>query len=187
MEELFVSWRGWRLKNTTLFLASLIVFFLLARTPQVDTFIRSVGSLGYLGAFIAGFFFVSTYTALPAGFVLFELAKYLEPLEIAIIAALGSMLGDYLIFRFIRDRVTKEIKPYLARLGGRKVRQLFRTPYFAWLLPLSGALIIASPLPDELGVSLIGASKMKHTHFLVVSYLLNAIGILLVVLLARSV
>jgi hypothetical protein len=186
MDRFAKKWSGWRLKNTFLLALGLVVFYYLARTPQIDGAIKGLGALGYIGAFVAGFFFVSTYTALPAAYVLFELASHHDPLDIAVVAGVGAMAGDYAIFRFIRDRVVDELKPYLAKVGTPKLRHLFRTPYFAWLLPLTGAFIIASPLPDELGVTLIGASKMKNLHFLLVSYVLNAIGIFLIVLLAQS-
>jgi len=55
------------------------------------------------------------------------------------------------------------------------------------MLPVTGAVIIASPFPDELGVTLLGLSRVRNIHFLVVTYLLNTIGIFLIVLLARSV
>jgi hypothetical protein len=186
-QNLQSAWKNWPLKNTGLLVLGLVFFIVLAGTPQVDSFIKGLGSLGYLGALIAGFFFVLTYTALPAGYVLFELANNLNPLEIAVIAAAGSMLGDYVIFRFIRDRVVHELKPYLSKVGRHpRMRTLLKTPYFAWILPLSGAFIIASPLPDELGVSLIGASKMSNAHFLAFSYLLNVVGIFFIVLLAQG-
>lgn len=185
--ELHKGWEKWHLKNTFFLALGLVAFFFLASVPQVDSFIKGLGTLGVLGALIVGFFFVLTYTAVPAAFVLFELAKYNNPLEIALIAAVGSMLGDYVIFRFVRDRVMDELKPYLARIGTPKLKHLFLTPYFAWLLPVSGALIIASPLPDEVGVGLIGASKLSNTHFLIFAYILNVVGIFFVVLLARSI
>jgi len=50
-----------------------------------------------------------------------------------------------------------------------------------WTLPVIGAIIIASPFPDEIGVSLVGISKIKTYQFLLVSFILNAIGIFLVV------
>jgi uncharacterized membrane protein YdjX (TVP38/TMEM64 family) len=186
MDEILEQWRGWRFKNTLLLLLGIALFYLLAQTPQVANFIRELGYLGRLGALLAGFFFVSTYTVIPAGYVLFELGKYQSPLEVAAFAGVGAMIGDYVIFRFIRDRVMDEIKPYLAKVGTPKVRRLFRTPYFAWSVPVIGALIIASPLPDELGVSLMGASKMKNAHFMIVTYLLNTAGIFVVVLLGAS-
>jgi len=180
-------WSNWHLKNTFLFAAGLVLFFFLLTIPQVSSFIKSIGTLGLLGAFIVGFFFVLTYTAVPAAYVLFELAKYNNALEVAIIAGAGAMLGDYIIFRFIRDKVLEELRPYLMKLGTPKVKHLFKTPYFAWFLPISGAIIIASPLPDEVGVGLLGASKMSNHRFLMLAYLLNAVGILFIVLLARNV
>jgi uncharacterized membrane protein YdjX (TVP38/TMEM64 family) len=44
-----------------------------------------------------------------------------------------------------------------------------------------GAIIIASPLPDEMGVGLMGISKLKTSQFILLSFVLNAIGIFIVV------
>lgn len=187
MEDLQERWKNWPLKNTLFLVLGLILFFILTKTPEVDSFIKGVGTLGIVGALIAGFFFVSTYTVVPAAFVIFELAKYQNPLVIAAVAAISSMLGDYIIFRFVKDRVLHELKPYMEKFKTPKINQVFKTPYFAWLLPISGALIIASPLPDEVGVSLMGVSKMKNQHFLLLAYVLNMLGILFVALLAHSV
>ena len=45
--------------------------------------------MGYLGAFITGIFFVSTFTVVPASVVLFRLAESLHPIEVALLAGLG--------------------------------------------------------------------------------------------------
>lgn len=50
-----------------------------------------------------------------------------------------------------------------------------------WIIMPIGAIIIASPFPDELGVSLIGLSKLSTGKFILLSYILNSIGIFLVV------
>ena len=42
------------------------------------------------------------------------------------------------------------------------------------------AIIIASPLPDEIGAAIFGALKVKTKYFLVISYTLNFLGILTV-------
>jgi hypothetical protein len=180
------KWRGWRFKNTVLLGLGIGLFYVLARTPEIGGLIRQLGYLGRFGALVAGFFFVSTYTVVPAGYVLFELAKYQSAGEVAAFAGVGAMLGDYVLFRFVRDRVMDEIKPLLMRLGTPKIRHIFRTPYFAWLVPVIGAVIVASPLPDELGVSLMGASSIASWQFLILSYCLNAAGILVVVGLAQA-
>ncbi|HLG91100.1 MAG TPA: hypothetical protein VI336_03035 [Candidatus Saccharimonadales bacterium] len=183
--ELENKWRGWHYKNTTLLLLSLAVFIYLARTPSVDNLIRQIGDLGYVGAFFAGVLFVSTFTVAPAAVVLYHLAGSLHPVEIALIAGLGAMIGDYIIFRFIKDKIFSELRPLFLKFGGSYLKIVYKSPYFAWVLPLSGAFIIASPFPDEMGVSMLGLSKIKRWQFFAVTLLLNAVGIFLVVSAAR--
>ena len=138
-------------------------------------------NFGYLGAFIAGIFFVSTFTVSTGAVILLVLAEKLSPLEIGIAAGLGAVVGDFTIFRFIKDSLLDEITPIFNALGGRHLATVLHTKYFSWTFPVFGALIIASPLPDELGVSLMGIAKMKTTHFVILSFVLNAVGIFLVV------
>lgn len=178
-------WKNWPYKNTTFLVLGLIAFILLVRVPAVDDAIKQVGGLGYLGAFLTGIFFVSTFTAVPAAYVLYSLAETLHPVEIALLAGLGAMLGDYLIFRLVKDSLFEELKPALTKLQHPALRTLFKTPYFSWLLPFIGAVVIASPLPDEAGVSLLGLSKIRKWQFFAITFALNAVGIFLVVTAAR--
>lgn len=179
-------WKHWHYKNTALLILSLIIFFTLAETPQVKGIISIIGNFGYIGAFISGIFFVSVFTVAPAAIVLFFLAETLNPLIVALFAGSGAVIGDYLIFRFLRDRVFDEMKPLLLKNGGNLLMKLFKTPYFAWGLPLVGAFIIASPFPDEVGIGLLGASRLKNWQFLLLSFCLNSVGIFLVIIAARS-
>lgn len=185
MHQLIERYRHWKFKNTFLLIISIVVFFYFADAPFVKNAISGIGNLGYLGAFLTGIFFVSTFTVAPASIVLFYLAKELAPLEVAIFAGLGCVVGDYIIFRFLKDRVFEELKPVFTRLGGIKLSQLFATPFFAWVAPVAGAVIIASPLPDEIGVGLLGISKLKNWQFLLLSFVLNSIGIFIIITLAK--
>lgn len=75
----------------------------------------------------------------------------------------------------------------LAENGARgKIKALINLRLFRWVSFALGALIIASPLPDELGISLLGFSKMKTVWFVPVSYVFNGIGILLIGAVARA-
>ncbi len=179
------QWRRWKYKNTALLVVSVVAFFWLARTPQVDAAIKSVGNLGYLGAFITGLFFVSTFTVAPAAVVLFHLAGQLHAVEIALLAGAGAMVGDYFIFRFMKERVFAELMPLASKLQTPRMKVLFKSPYFAWVLPVVGAFVIASPLPDEVGVSMMGLSKVKQWQFFLLAFALNAVGIFLVVTAAQ--
>ena len=184
-KKLKKQWRRWRYKNTGLLILSLIGFYYLLQLPVTDQAINQIGNLGYLGAFLAGIFFVSTFTVAPAGLVLYRLAENLHPVEVALLAGLGAMVGDYIIFRFMKDRVFEELAPLFRQLHTPYVRTLFRSPYFGWLLPLIGALIIASPVPDEVGVSMLGLSKIRPWQFFAVTFTLNALGIFLIVSAAK--
>ena len=184
-QKVIKKWRHWKYKNTTLLILSLILFFYIAETPQVDRVIKTVGELGYLGAFITGIFFVSTFTVAPAAVVLFHLADTLHPVEVALLAGLGAMIGDYFIFRFLKDKVFHELLPTIRKLETPRLKVIFKSPYFAWILPIAGAFVIASPLPDEVGVGMLGLTKMLRWQFFLLSFFLNSIGIFLVVSLSR--
>lgn len=181
------QWRRWRYKNTTWLIVSLAVFVWLLGYPAVEQFLQSFSALGYLGAFLAGILFVSVFTVAPAAVILFYVAEGAHPWLVAMFAGLGAMLGDYLIFRFLRDRVFEELSPlwHRSRLGDF-ISRLFRTPYFAWLVPLLGLIVIASPFPDEVGIGLLGASKIKTWQFFLLTFLLNVAGILAVVLIGQA-
>ncbi|MBU0998850.1 hypothetical protein KKG24_00870, partial [Patescibacteria group bacterium] len=147
--------------------------------------IYSIGKLGFLGVFLTGIFFVSTFTFVPASIVLFFLAREFNPFIIAIIAGLGAVFGDYLIFRFLKDKIFKELKPVFEKFRGSYLLQLLTTPYFAWFKPVLGAIIIASPFPDEIGIGLMGLSKLKNWQFLLISFILNSVGILIIITFAK--
>lgn len=182
------KWRHWRYENTALLVVSLILVFYLAQTPILDNIVKGAGQLGYFGAFIVGVFFVSTFTVAPAVVILYHLAETtLNPLEVAVLAGLGAMIGDYIIFRFVKDRVFEELGPLFKKLQHPGIKDLFASPFFVWLGPLLGAFLIASPLPDEVGVSLLGLTKIKRWQFFVMTFILNSIGILLTVSVARLI
>lgn len=184
--DLEKKWGHWHYHNTALLVLSIVVFIILADTPIVLSVISGIGDFGYLGAFLVGILFVSIFTVAPASVILFQLADTLNPLGIALAAGAGGVLGDYLILRYLKDWVFSELTPLFQAHGGKILKKLFKTPYFAWVVPILGATIIASPIPDEVGISLLGLSKIKPWQFLVLTFSLNSIGIFLIIIAARS-
>lgn len=187
MEHVYQKYKNWKYKNTFFLLLSLVLLFYITNTAIGQQAISNITKLGYVGSFISGIFFVSTFTVAPAGIVLFKLGQLYNPFLIALTAGLGAVIGDYVIFRFLKDNVFKELKPIFMKLGGSSISRIISTPYFAWLAPVFGALIIASPFPDEIGVGLMGISKLKNWQFLTISFLLNSLGILLIITISKSV
>lgn len=174
-------WKSWPYKNSTLLLASLFLFFYLLKSPSVQDFVVAIGALGYFGSFVSGIFFVSIFTVAPASVVIFDIARTLNPLLVAITAGAGAVVGDYIIFRFLRDGVFEELYPLIKQRRGSFLAKLFSSPFFAWTIPILGAFFIASPLPDEVGIGLMGLSKVKNWQFILITFLLNAIGIFIII------
>jgi uncharacterized membrane protein YdjX (TVP38/TMEM64 family) len=175
-------WKKLKYKNLTLLLVSVIFALFLSRFEPFHSLLLNLGSLGYIGAFVAGMLFVSTFTVTTGAVILLVLAEKLSPIEIGIIAGLGAVLGDFVIFKFVKDGLVEEVKEVYEKIDhNNHLLKILQTNYFSWLFPVFGAVIIASPLPDEIGVSLMGIGKMKTYQFLILSFILNAIGIFLVV------
>lgn len=180
-------WRKWKYKHLTFFAISIILAIFLSRQELFHTFLLNLGNFGYIGAFIGGILFVSTFTVATGAVILLVLAERLSPIELALIAGLGGMVGDFTIFRFVKDGFLEEIAPIYNSLGGKHLTALLRRKYFRWMLPVIGVLIIASPFPDEIGVSLMGITKIKSYQFLLLSFVLDVTGVFLFVVFARAI
>lgn len=176
----------WRYPNLILLLGSLVVTGFLLINGYLESFTGSLGTLGYFGVFISGFLFVSTFTIAPAAAILFEFGKSLDPFLVAGIGAIGAAIGDYFAYRFIRDRLFAELNPVLKMLHLYRPVDILHTKYFAWLAPVVGAAIIASPLPDEIGLSLLGLKRINPVSFLALAFALNAVGIFIIALAAQA-
>lgn len=167
--------------NLILFALGFLLAALIALNPGFNQFINHLGKLGYIGGFVAGILFVSTFTVATGAVILLDLAKNLSPIFLIIVAASGAVAGDFLIFKFIEDDVEGEIQPIYNEIVGSHLRKILHTKYFAWTLPVLGALIIVSPLPDELGVSLMGISTLTTSRFLLISLASHIVGMSLLI------
>lgn len=173
--------KNYRYKNLTLFLLSILLAIILSRFDLLGKILFNLGHLTLIGPIIAGILFVSTSTAALGILILFDLTKTISPFEIALIAGLGAMIGDLAFFRFFKGNLLSEITPIYNSLGGRHITKMLHHKYLSWTLPVIGAIIIASPLPDEVGVSLMGLTKIKSYQFMLLSLVLDITGIFLLI------
>ncbi|MBI4990663.1 hypothetical protein HZB96_01050 [Candidatus Gottesmanbacteria bacterium] len=175
-------WRHWKYKNLTLVFLGIVLALILSRIEAFHTFLLHLGNFGYIGAFIAGILFVNIFTVSTGALILLILAEQLSAIEIGLIAGLGAVVGDLIIFHLVKDDFSKELELIYDKIDSKHhFIKLLHSKYFHWTLPVVGAIIIASPFPDELGVTLMGISKMKTYKFVIVSFLLNSLGIFLIV------
>ncbi|MBP9710908.1 MAG: hypothetical protein KBD50_01450 [Candidatus Pacebacteria bacterium] len=175
------------LKDLGLLALSILIAIILVRTDALVSILTRTEELEFWGSFVAGLFFTSIFTTAPAIVTLGEIAQVYPIFLTALAGAAGAVVGDLIIFRFVKDRFSDHLMEVFGAQGGRKrLKHLLKIRSFRWLTFLLGGLIIASPLPDELGVALLGFSKMKVSGFIFISFIFNFIGILIIGIAARS-
>ena len=164
-------------KDFLLIAVSIVATVAMVQFGILDGFLFAFQESPYVASFIAGLFFTSIFTVAPAGVTLAGLALISSPLQVALWGALGAMISDLFLFIVIRDHFTGELQSLVRMRRIRQIISIIHLRIFRWMLPLLGALIIASPLPDELGLALLGLSRMNTGIFLPISYSLNFLGI----------
>lgn len=149
---------------------------------------NTILNLNYLGALIAGIMFTYSFTAGIATAIFLIIGRENNLILSGLIGGLGALLGDLAIFKMLRGYFKDEI----SKLGQEKIIRSFshnarmRAILKNYMLPILGAIVIASPLPDELGVSILAADKIVKTKFFsAMSYLLNTAGIFVILLIGR--
>lgn len=179
-------WLRYEYKHATLAVLAIVLFILLLDSVVFTAIFTFLEDLGYVGGFIAGFLSVSFFTAAPAVVLMIDLATKVEPYWLALSIAVGSTIGDWLALKFYDDKVFTELRPLFKKFRVPALVRVMRHRFTSWILFLMGAFIIATPIPDEVGLSLMGISKFRKRYILFICFLLNTIGALTVILVARA-
>lgn len=176
------------LQDFAIMALSVFIAVILATTDILTKILASAEELRFLESFIAGIFFTSIFTVAPSVVALGKIAQANSALQVAAFGAAGAVIGDLIIFRFVRDRLSEHLAELIKHGGARKrVGALFKLKSSRWIAFLVGGLIIASPLPDEIGIGLMGFFKMTTLRFIQLSFLFNFAGILLIAAAVKAV
>jgi hypothetical protein len=166
---------------------SVLLAVYVGKAGILENFLAKANELEVIGAFIAGMFFTSMFTIAPAIVALGEISQNNSLVMTAVMGAAGAVLGDLVIFHFIRDRFSEHVMELANQNGiGKRIKKLFKNKILRRSSLVIGGLIIASPLPDELGIGILGASKMSPVLFALLSFGFNFIGIIVIGLTARA-
>jgi uncharacterized membrane protein YdjX (TVP38/TMEM64 family) len=103
-----------------------------------------------------------------------------DSVTLAAYGAFGAMLGDVAIFFFIKDVFSEDVRGAIKASRFKRILSKTHFSFLRWFGPLVGALVIASPLPDEIGLSLMGVSKMKVRYLIPMTLVMNFVGIYLI-------
>jgi hypothetical protein len=170
-----------RLRYDAFFISlSVGVAFILVWSDLPNSLLVYAGGIKYIESFIAGVLFTSVFTTAPAIVILGEIAQHSTPLSVAVFGGLGALFGDLILFRFIKDRVSEDLLALIGQDNRGKVYHIAERRIFRWFSPLIAAFIIASPLPDELGIMFLGLARTKTFVFILFSFAANFLGILVI-------
>ena len=154
-------------------------------SPQFNGFITS---LGFVGVFIAGMMYSYGFTAAMGTALLLLLGQNNNIFLAAIIGGLGSMTMDFLLFIFLRTSFNDEIDRLSNEHWVVYIHHLMPKWLKKILIPTIAGIIIAGPLPDELGVALMAVHrKIPKKVFAAVAFTLNTLGILTVLWLGKII
>ncbi len=183
----YSSDRSFLLQDIGIVAISVLIAIILVKTNTISSILDSTTELKFLGNFIAGMFFTSIFTTAPAIVTLGELSQINSVISVAFFGALGAVVGDLVIFRFVRDRLSEHLTELVKHDSfWKRIKALFRLKYFRWITFLIGGLILASPFPDELAISLLGVTKMRISVFIATSFVFNFLGIYIIGTIANT-
>ena len=185
---MFLDNRHWLHKLLVDFIIILLgvaLTWLIAET-QVFGALDTIINMSYAAAALAGLFFVSIFTIAPAAYILFKLAGTQSLWPVAVLAGLGAAAGDVVIYWFARYRLARDLAAVISPRARRLIARAEKQVFFRWLMAVLGVLIVASPIPDELGITLVGFARMKMKYFAPAAFVLNVIGIYLVLLASQA-
>ena len=167
-----------------LLLITIVLSYFIFRNPFISDYLSHIGTLGYLGVFLGGILFAFGFTA-PFSVGLFI---SLNPSNIwfaGIIGGFGALIADLLIFKFIKfsfkDEFNRLKKTKTLRSIGFLIQRSLGTKIKLYIMYVFAGILIASPLPDEMGVIMLaGLTKINFKILAIISLILNTLGILIV-------
>lgn len=189
VEKAYARVRGlFRFKYPKLLLLILIVIFtyVLFTQPYFEDSVYVIKNLGYISIFIAGLLFSFGFTT-PFAIGIFLSLNPENIFLASILGGFGAMISDLFIFKIIKFSFIDEFKLLEKTTSFRTILSLINKnighKIRIYLLYAFVGVIIASPLPDEIGVMMLaGLTSIKIKKLAFISFVFNTLGILILLL-----
>lgn len=172
-------------KLLILALCILLAYYIFSKNI-VSNFILGLENLSYLGTFISGIFAAFGFSApFSIGFLLVS-----QPANIflaAMAGGMGAMVGDWVIFKTIKFSFMDEFNQLEKTKTIHKIEEIVSNNKHLlighYLLYIFAGIIIATPLPDEIGVSMLaGLTTINPYKLAIISFILHTTAIFLILL-----
>jgi len=180
-----IEFEMWRYRYLVLFSLGIILAIFILSNNAITSLLSRASEWSYFGAFVTGIFYTYSISSPPASVVFFEVSKGLNPFIAAALGGLGAMLGDFIIFKFIKTDILPEARLLAKDLRIPRIKSHKLIHMIHKIAPFVAGFIIASPLPDELGAAMFGAIEYDTKKFLLISWTCNTLGLLAIALLGQ--
>jgi hypothetical protein len=175
------------LRDTAILILSLFTGFLLWRSGLLTDLLFATSGIPLLNSFVAGALFTSVITVGPATAAIAHLSTTTPLSELIIVGASGALLVEIVMFAAMKDTITRELRNAARHSKSAVAHHLVFRSKWRLMSVLLGALIIASPLPDEPGIFLLSLGRPSWQTALIATYALNAAGIGIVAHIAQRI
>src|SRR3989344_6470177 len=174
-----------------LLLLAIILSYYLFNRIEVSNFVLDISKDNYFSLFLAGIFLALGFSA-PFSIGFFILLQPENLLLTALIGGLGAMTGDMLIFKTIKYSFIKEFKELERKKIIKKIEKIVEKNKHVlirhYLLYIFAGIMIATPLPDEIGVSMLaGLTTIKPLKLAIISFALHTLAIFLILYIGVAV
>lgn len=169
-----------------LLIATFVLAYFIFYENKYPPFHNLISSFGYFGTFIAGLMFSYGFTTAPAIAIFMILSKSQNMFLATLIGATGALISDYFILKFIRHSFADEIEKLRQEKAIQKIIENIPSFIKKYVSPVLAGIIIASPLPDEIGVTLLAATNLSDRSFAAIDFCCNVIGILIILLIGNA-
>ena len=174
-----------------LLLALIILAYAVFQNSAFDNYLTSFHEFTYLAIFIAGALYSFGFTA-PFAVGYFVILNPPNLFLAALVGGIGSGIADLLIFGFIRlsfqdefDKLKREHVVESVRNSiyhfvdeNKFLRKLSHAVLYAIAI-----MIMGSPLPDEIGISMLaGMTHIKVHTLAIISFIVSTIGIYIILM-----
>lgn len=172
-----------RYPKLLIFIICIILAYILFSNQEFTSKIP-LTKTGYLTTFIGGILIAFGFTA-PFGVGFLINASPQNLILGALIAAVGATLSDLLIFKFIKFSFMNEFKEIKKTKTIKQIKQIVTKNKHLlikhYLIYVFAGIMIATPLPDEIGISMLaGLTTVKTKKLAIISFILHSLFIFLI-------
>ena len=162
-----------------IFVALMIISaFLLVNSGILETWASRGGVWWLVMGFVGGLFFTS-FSAMPISVAIFiALSRVGIPIyEVALLGGVGAMIGDVGLLETLKVSILDDVLAYLAWKTHGAFKEVMHQPLIRVFAIIVGALIVASPLPDEIGLAMMGVTHLKVRSIMFISFVINTAAV----------